>query len=807
MTTPGNPHDTTGGSPARSTRDHTGTRHHTGSRDTGTRGQTGTRGSTGTRRSRQLVERFADQAPAERRNWLLVDSLAVLVLLALAACAFRMTYGPGWIWVTGLGGAALGVGIGILCARFRLPTWLTAVATMAGYLVFGGLLAMPSTALGHVLPTPTTLSGLVFGVVLAWKQLLTIEAPIGETGTLLVVPLLTQVIAGVIAMSVALRSYRPTLAWIAPAVAVVIGIAFGVQTAWFPTVMAAVFAVVTLAWTAYRRDHLRQSLLGQQRTFQPRRLLAGVAVLLVAGGAAAAAAPVVGPSSARQVLRDEVVPPIDVRQYPSPLQGFRANHKDHKDDVLLRADGLPEGARIRVATLDSYDGITFNVSNAEDTGADSGTFNRVGTRVPGDADGETAEVSLTVADYASVWVPTVGETRQITFTSDRERELTENFFYNRASGTGVDTAGVRSGDSWTTEAVVPLIPSATDYKTADAGELELPDTEPVPDVLKERAQTWSEDAEGTGHALTLIQRELQKGYYSNGLEDDAESLSGHSVARLTELFTAEAMVGDEEQYAVAFALMARELGVPSRVVYGYLPSSAGAVEITGGDVSAWVEVNLEGFGWVPMDAAPDKSRTTPPDNTPQESKPRPQVENPPPPPDLPEEPPPDNTPPDDPEQEDDDSGINWQLVFTIAGAIGIPLLLLLGPVAVIVGIKARRRVLRMRAARAAARISGGWTEVVDRARDFGVQPRAAQTRTETAALLSERFGEATDGRPPDQLARAADAYVFAPSDPSQEQVDHFWSGVDQVVAGMRSSSTRWQRFRAKVSLQSFRPLK
>lgn len=799
MTSPSSPHDTTGGSPTRGT--------HTREQ---ARGQTGTRGSnssTGTRRTRQLVERFADQEPKEQRVWLLVDCAAVFVLLALATCAFRMTYGPGWIWVTGFGGAALGVGIGVLGARFRLPTWLTAVATLAGYLLFGGLLAMPSTTLGHVLPTPTTFSGLVFGIVLSWKQLLTIEAPIGETGTLLVVPLLTQLVTGVIAISVALRSYRPTLAWIAPAVAVVVGIAFGVQTAWFPALMAALFAIVALAWTAYRRDHLRQSLLGQQRTFQPRRLLAGLAVLLVAGGVAAAASPVVAPSSARQVLRDEVVPPIDIHQYPSPLQGFRANHKDHKEGVLLTASGLPDGARVRVATLDAYDGITFNVSNDEETGADSGTFNRVGTRVPGEAEGETAEVTLTAGDYAGVWVPTVGQTRQIGFTSERSRELTENFFYNRASGTGVDTAGIRSGDSWTTEAVVPLVPSAADYKTADAGDVELPDAEPVPDVLKERAQAWSEDAEGTGHALSLIQRELQKGYYSNGLEDDARSLSGHSMARLTELLTADAMVGDEEQYAVAFALMARELGVPSRVVYGYIPSSSGTVDIKGADVSAWVEVNLEGFGWVSMDAAPDKSRTTPPDDTPQESKPRPQVENPPPPPDVPEEPPPDNTPPDDPEQDDDQSKINWQLIFTIAGAVGIPLLLLLGPVAVIVGIKARRRVLRMRAPLASARVAGGWTEVVDRARDYGVQPRAHQTRTETATLLSDRFGTDQTRRPPEHLARAADAYVFAPTDPSQEQVDHFWSGVDQVVAGMNSSATRWQRFKAKVSLRSFRPLR
>ena len=62
-------------------------------------------------------------------------------------------------------------------------------------------------------------------------------------------------------------------------------------------------------------------------------------------------------------------------------------------------------------------------------------------------------------------------------------------------------------------------------------------------------------------------------------------------------------------FASAFALMARTLGMPSRIVQGYLPGSAtsDAVEreavysVSSGQRHAWPEVLFEGIGWVPFE--------------------------------------------------------------------------------------------------------------------------------------------------------------------------------------------------------------
>ncbi|NHB85256.1 transglutaminase domain-containing protein [Tessaracoccus sp. HDW20] len=122
----------------------------------------------------------------------------------------------------------------------------------------------------------------------------------------------------------------------------------------------------------------------------------------------------------------------------------------------------------------------------------------------------------------------------------------------------------------------------------------------MPEIVLSRARAIAGEGTTGGAAALALESVLRtEGYFSHGQADEAVSLPGHSERRLITLFEGTEMVGDHEQYAVAMALMARELGIPARVVYGY---RVGATQtITGSQVGAWTEVFLDGLGWVMFD--------------------------------------------------------------------------------------------------------------------------------------------------------------------------------------------------------------
>ena len=92
--------------------------------------------------------------------------------------------------------------------------------------------------------------------------------------------------------------------------------------------------------------------------------------------------------------------------------------------------------------------------------------------------------------------------------------------------------------------------------------------------------------------------------YSYDLRVPPFSRSGDVVDR----FLFERQAGYCAQFATTMAVMARTVGLPARVVIGYLPgrynSLTGVHEVRVQDAHAWVEVKFERFGWVPFDPTP-----------------------------------------------------------------------------------------------------------------------------------------------------------------------------------------------------------
>lgn len=737
------------------------------------------------------------------------DAAAVLALMALVCLSFTGLYGGGWVWVAGMGGAVLGVGIGLVGAWRSWPVWLLAAAGAGSYLVAGSALAMPQWARSGFVPTGQTLQGLVLGVVQVWRRVLTIDAPIGATDNLLVLPLVTTLIASIVAISISTRSSRPALGWIPAAVALMVSISFGVQTAPLAVPVGLGSALIMVIWTSYRRAEQRAllaptggSLLSSATL---RTLGSGAAVLVVAGLVASLLASVVAPDH-RRVLRDVVEPPLDVRQWPSPLQQFRANVSEHSDDVLFTVLGLPEGAGVRLATLDAYDGITANASSSVAGASDGGRFTRIGTAIPDAGEGQLIDYTITVDHYADRWVPTIGMARTVDLTGPRGSELTQQFFYNRATGSAVLLDPLTTGDSYQVSAVLGRQPSRSELRTASSSSLDLPPMNAVPDELSALARDWTAQAGTDGEAAIILEEQLRRGYYSHGLANDVPSLAGHGAYRMTRLLMDHdgRLVGDEEQYAVAMALMARSLGLPARVVYGYRVADTDPSQptpVTGDDVSAWVEIGFERFGWVEFTPTPEKSRALPEDSTNTESKPRPQVENPPPPPSRPEPLPPDNIDPlpgeDDEDLDDQDSPL--EEILQVVWLVGIPLAVLAAPVLLVVGLKRRRRHRRSGQGSGSDRMAGGWAELLDRSRDLGVVADPDATRTENADLVATALGRTGSLH---HLAYRADWAAFSGNLPAEGVVEQYWIDMTHSADEAARSRPWWRRWWATITPRS-----
>jgi hypothetical protein len=415
-----------------------------------------------------------------------------------------------------------------------------------------------------------------------------------------------------------------------------------------------------------------------------------------------------------------------------------------------------------------------------------------------------------VQGYSGVWLPTVGDLERVDFTGSGADQERGAFFYNGSTGTGAVVGGVADGTRYDLTAVLPDQPTDDELASARPGSASVPTPRSVPDAVRDTVDAYSGNAETDGAKLVAMVQELKRnGYVSHGVGDDRASRSGHGADRIQELLTSPIMIGDQEQYAAAVALMANQLGFPARVVMGFSAGGdaggdAGAGSTTGGtttfrgsDVTARVEVDTAQWGWVMIDPnptvreIPDEQQQTPQPVT------RPETVVPPPPAeqqDQSQQAPPQSdrdTPPVQP---------LWLQILLAAlpwvlATLGFVALVLL-PFGVIVLLKRIRRRRRRRAPTPRGRIVGAWDEYRDALVDRGHDVDRSATRRETVVGAP---GEGGSG-----LAALADRSVFGPNDADVTTADRMWSAADDAISSLRTGRSRKERVRAAVSLRSLR---
>lgn len=239
-----------------------------------------------------------------------------------------------------------------------------------------------------------------------------------------------------------------------------------------------------------------------------------------------------------------------------------------------------------------------------------------------------------------------------------------------------------------------------------------------------------------------------------------------------------------EQRAAAFVLMARSLGIPARVAVGYLVErpdgeAGGPVTVRTGTATAWPEVPVQGYGWLPLDVVTRTDVITESTET--------------------------VGPPEvaaitvlptsggasgtaAPAAAAASVGRTIWVALALAGAI------LLVPVLLVVGEKQRRRWSRRRSHTPAAQVAGAWREVEDRLVERGLTVRASSSALEVANSGPEVPGQAIGS-----IAVLASTALYAPEEPTAEVADNAWKLARQARRELGAGLPWWRRLEMSVN--------
>jgi transglutaminase-like putative cysteine protease len=762
------------------------------------------------------------------------DLAVVTVLSALGVWGLAPAFSDNGYLLAGLGGLLVGTAAGYLSHLFRLNAFFTGLGAIALYFVLGSALAMPGYSLFAVVPSLTTLRGLALGAVFGWADIVTLAAPVGAPEYITVLPYAAAWLVGLVTTVLALRwlprhdrsAARLSVLLAGPAALYVLGVLYGTSTPFLAGVRGIAFAVLALLWLGWRRGAATNASLQERRGLNRTKLTGSAIVAVAAILIAAVAGSILVPApESRFVLREEVVPPFDPQDYPSPLSGFRKYTKDLGETELFSVTGLTASDRVRLAVMDSYDGRLWDVSGAEDQTDGSGSFRLVGDELPAPALLESSagrSISIAVDGYSGVWLPVVGYPDSLSLPTE-PTDTSQDLRYNTETATTVITSGVDKGYEYSFTADVQDEFSEEALQNVPVSPVELPIVERVPDVVAAKAAEYVGTATTPIDQLRAMEQAVKiNGFLSHGLASDSvPSRAGHGADRIEELFTRNQMIGDEEQFAAAFALMARSLGYPARVVMGFAPKNVKegeTVTVTGEDVTAWVEVPFTGVGWVSFSPTPDEKEIPQDQNPKPKTEPQPQVRQPP----RAEKQDDDLlTEVDINDSEDDDKNDDavpvplW--VWILSGAVGISLLLYFVPLLVVAAIKRRRMRRRRTAETADARAAGAWDELLDRYAEVGYVLPGTGTRRMFATDLGSQVemsapevsGTAAGETPGGvatltRLALGTDEAVFSGQDAPDAHIDELWQTTTESSAGAASAVGWWRRQASRFRVNSGR---
>ena len=697
----------------------------------------------------------------------------VFALLAVAAGVVPLwpVFGSVAFVMAAIGGTLFGAGVGALVRWRKWPWWAAIPTLVVVFAVCGVPLAVPQAALWRIFPTVAGEQQLFVSAVTGWKEVVTITPPVGDYAGLLV-PVLILTLVGSTVVVLLARLRRAAAVTVLPGLAV-LGVSIWLGVADRTLVLPAGIAVAALSLGVF--------IMSARGTVVRRVIAAG---LVVAGLVIATSTSLIV-TGAPAIWRDRVTPTLDQASLPSPLSDYRAYTTGLlSTEPMLTATGLKPGQMLTLATLSRYDGVTYSV------GAPDADFTRQSGFARTDAAG-AAQTQISIEQLTGPWLPLPG-----TFTGLADANtVLESLYYSPQAATAIDLTGLTAGLTYSVSGIpvqradVQSLASA-EPGTATTAVLDVPSG--VESFVSAHASTG--DSPGT-RLVDVLSALTTNGYLSHGGDGESPSRSGHSAERITALLTDRVMVGDAEQYAVAGALLAQQVGFPARVVVGFVMPDSGTL-IRGSDMGAWLQIATT-EGWTTVDPTPAYRPIpeAPPDDPQKVSPPQPAVE-----------PPPadttalrDNTAPRSDERDPVAPPDPWRdILLSIATWVGwiavAAAALLLPPVSIVI-VKAMRRRRRRDVASARSSVLGARNQLADVLVDARGAVTPASTNRDLAVLAERRESP---------LVALADRAEYSSEAVTRRDAEVAWAEVDSIERQLSAPLTRRETWARRLSLRSFR---
>lgn len=649
--------------------------------------------------------------------------LTALLAVAAAGATFARAVEPDAVPGAVLAGVALG---GLLAAVASRP-----VAVVAAAVAAAGLSAVAAAGLAGA--GAGSWGAGIRALRSGWTAVLATAPPAPADEVRLPVVAATVAVGAVAAVALA-RTGRPQAALLPAGGVLLVGSALGAGAA--GGTRAALPAAAAAA--------LHLVVTGPRVRPAAAAGLAAAAVLL-----GAALGPLVAPGTEADP-RALVDPPVEVVAAPAPLAVLPARLASPDTRLFtaaVDAAWLAGPRNWRQVVLDDFDGVTWSTREPPV---------RIGGRLPGDPPaGVLTRTTVVVEQLDGPWVPTTGEPVEV----DRG-----DLAAVPGAGVLLDPEGLRTG-TYTVRSVLPALDAAALDRAglppsagADDPVLDVPAC--LPASLRALAAEAVAGVSGPGRQAVALEQRFA------AMTSLTDADPGHSCGRL-EVFL-EDETGSSEQFAPAFVLAARTLGLPARLAVGFRPGRVAGASTTvlAGDAVAWPEVHFDRLGWVPFDPTPpDASEEGARQELPALTEVRRQVAG------LPapvagELPPPARVAPARQGRE-----VPWRLL-----ALGVAAAVVTGVLVRPVRTRLRRRRRRRGGPRAA--VLGAWLETLD-----ALGADRARTPGQVLAL---------PGLPPPAatVAALADLAAYAAREPGPGEVERAWAACREVRRAVRRRRQR-----------------